>query len=904
MGIRQILAAIALLAGPARAEETVDYRTRIKPIFQARCYACHGVLKQKGGLRLDTAKLAVQGGQEPAITPGNSASSPLIDRVSADEDDPARMPPEGEPLKPSEIEALRAWIAQGARAPSDEQPERDPRDHWAFRPPTRPALPAVEPSRWVRNPIDAFIAAGHQRRGLTPQPPGDRRTWLRRVSVDLVGLPPTREELDAFVTDDSNGAEGRVVDRLLGSPQYAERWGRHWMDIWRYSDWWGLGAEVRNSQKHMWHWRDWIIESLDADKGYDQMLREMLAADELYPDDLDKLRASGFLARQYFKFNRTTWLDETIEHTSKAMLGLTINCAKCHDHKYDPISQVDYYRMRAIFEPYQIRTDMVPGELDPEKDGIPRGFDAHPEAKTFLHIRGDDRRPDEGRVIEPSPPAFLVSTPRGIDPVTLPPEAYQPGLRPFVVEMHLAAANRRIVEARREFKSATAKLEDAERVAMASPFADDQPGAAKPDDSRPVEGSRLAVIVAARTLEAAEAQRLSVEARSAADRATRGPQAPADLTAPVAEAARQEKLAAVAKANEAVSRAELDQFRATPEKKAGLGKKVEASRVALEAARQTAASPGGSYTPLIGSRKTLESNLETEDSRGKPFPRVSTGRRSALASWITDPKNPLTARVAVNHLWSRHFGRALVSTVFDFGRKGTPPTHPELLDWLAVELVEHGWSLKHIHRLIVTSNTYRLTSSSRGVEPDTLALDPENAFYWRANPIRMESEVIRDSLLHLAGELDPTRYGPSIPVADTSSRRRSLYFVHSHNEHQEFLATFDDASVLECYRRADSIVPQQALALENSPLATSAAEKIARRIESARPGASDRDFAREAFLTVLSVQPTEAEQAAVVEALAAFAVASRKAGRPEPLARARVGLVHALLNHNDFVTIR
>ena len=176
------------------------------------------------------------------------------------------------------------------------------------------------------------------------------------------------------------------------------------MDIWRYSDWWGLGAEVRNSQKHIWHWRDWIIESLNADKGYDQMLREMLAADELYPDDLDKLRASGFLARQYFKFNRTTWLDETIEHTSKAMLGLTFNCAKCHDHKYDPISQVDYYRMRAIFEPYQVRTDMVPGEVDLEKDGIPRAFDCNLDAKTFLHIRGDDRRPDEGRPIEPGVP--------------------------------------------------------------------------------------------------------------------------------------------------------------------------------------------------------------------------------------------------------------------------------------------------------------------------------------------------------------------------------------------------------------------------------------------------------------------------------------------------------------------
>ncbi len=338
----------------------------------------------------------------------------------------------------------------------------------------------------------------------------------------------------------------------------------------------------------------------------------------------------------------------------------------------------------------------------------------------------------------------------------------------------------------------------------------------------------------------------------------------------IAEAARREKVAAAAKADEDASRAKLDLFVAKPEKKAEVSKKFEAAKAALAAARKAVASPGESYTPLPGSRKTLESNLETEESRGKPFPKVSTGRRSALARWITDPKHPLTARVAVNHLWARHFGRALVPTVFDFGRKGAPPTHPELLDWLAVELVEHGWSMKHIHRLIVTSNTYRMTSSSVGATEKTLADDPENAFYWRANPTRMEAELVRDSLLHLAGELDPTRGGPSIPVADEASRRRSLYFVHSHNEHQKFLATFDDANVLECYRRADSIVPQQALALENSPLAASTAEKIARRIEAAHHGASDREFARAAFLAVLSVEPTEPEQAAILEALASF----------------------------------
>jgi len=271
---------------------------------------------------------------------------------------------------------------------------------------------------------------------------------------------------------------------------------------------------------------------------------------------------------------------------------------------------------------------------------------------------------------------------------------------------------------------------------------------------------------------------------------------------------------------------------------------------------------------------------------------------------MTHPGNPLTARVAVNHIWSRHFGKPIVPTVFDFGRNGSAPTHPELLDWLAVELMENGWSMKHVHRLLVLSNTYRLTSSNADVTMDTKGVDPDNRYYWRANPIRMEAQLVRDSLLFLAGELEVTRGGPSIPVADESSRRRSLYFVHSHNEHQKFLSMFDDASVLECYRRAESIVPQQALALENSPLAAAMAEKIAVRITSAMPGLPDREFVRAAFMTVLSVEPTEMEATTVVESLTLLMEAAKRKNRPNPDLFARTSVIHALLNHNDFVTVR
>jgi hypothetical protein len=313
-------------------------------------------------------------------------------------------------------------------------------------------------------------------------------------------------------------------------------------------------------------------------------------------------------------------------------------------------------------------------------------------------------------------------------------------------------------------------------------------------------------------------------------------------------------------------------------------------------------SPGDSYTPLPGAFKTPESNIEKEVSRNRPFPRTSTGRRSALAKWLSDRRNPLTARVAVNHMWARHFGRPLVETVFDFGRKRSPPTNQELLDWLAVDFMEHGWSMKHLHRLMVTSRTYQLTSSGAGADARTVQVDSGNRYCWRQNSIRMEAEVLRDSLLSLAGELDTTLGGSPVPIREETSRRRSLYFFHSHNEEQRFLGVFDEANVLQCYRRTESIVPQQALALANSKLTLSMATSIADRICRDAEPRTDGDFIRVAFRTVLASDPTAEELAACEDALRQW----RELGgtRPDIERRARSHLVHALFNHNDFITIR
>jgi hypothetical protein len=427
--------------------------------------------------------------------------------------------------------------------------------------------------------------------------------------------------------------------------------------------------------------------------------------------------------------------------------------------------------------------------------------------------------------------------------------------------------------------------------------------AAKPqaNGAMSLEQTKLAFAAAEKALIAAELMPRSIQARAAADRARFQSPAPANLGELIRAAVKAEREAALAQAEADVSRAELELAQSVPEKKAEVEKKLSAAQTARETAGKLANQPGDSYASLVGALKTLENNLETEESRRKPFPATSTGRRAALANWIADRRHPLTARVAVNHIWNRHFGQALVPTVFDFGRKGTPPTHPELLDWLAVEFMEHGWSMKHIHKLIVLSETYRLTSSKRSADPPALARDTDNKFYWRRNPVRMEAQLVRDGLLFLAGELDLKQGGPPIPVSDESSRRRSLYFVHSHNEHQKFLSMFDDASVLECYRRADSIVPQQALALENSPLAGKMAEKIAERIGTSLP---DAEFVRQAFLTIICAEPSEPESKAALEAMNQWTAIGQSAGQANPAAQARANLIQALLNHNDFVTIR
>ncbi len=811
-----------------------------------------------------------------------------------------------------------AWVAIVSAVvgvSADDPSIRSAADHWSFRSPVGVAVPQIAGDSWRGNEIDSFIAAEHAKRGLRPVPPAEKHVLLRRVYIDLIGLPPTRDELHAFLADESPDAYEKVVDRLLDSPHYGERWGRHWMDVWRYSDWAGYGMEIRQSQRHIWRWRDWIVESLNRDKPYDQMIVEMLAGDEVAPTDPDTLRATGFLARSWFKFNRNVWLDNIVEHTSKAFLGLTLNCARCHEHKYDPIEQQEYYQFRAFFEPHDVRTDRLPGQPDVTNDGLPRVFDKELIAPTFLFTRGDDAQPEKGSPLKPDVPRKLRRHEIHIESVSLPTTAYYPGLQLFIQQEMLAADESAVAKARAALDQANRAVGESKHL---SANATDEAKAAEADSA--VRKGKAASAVVEKQLIAAEAKLCSTRARIDADNAHFSPSCNPNSETLAVEAARLESQAAARGAEEGLLRAEqaLADAQSTAQPNDGKGKQaVEAAEKKLGEAREKL--------------KILAAALENKNGKYSPlteiYPTTSSGRRLALARWIASRENPLTARVAVNHIWMRHFGHPLVPTVFEFGASGKPPTHPELLDWFAVQFMEHGWSMKHLHRLIVSSNTYRMTSAigdQQSAISNHLAADPDNVYLWRQNARRMEAEIVRDSVLHAAGQLDVTLGGPDIDHNQgMTSRRRSLYFRTAYEKQMTFLALFDQAGVNECYRRSESVVPQQALALANSQLALEQSRLLARCINdlvASDPKTSAEEcFVRIAFEQTLTRLPTETEMVECLKFLAAQSdlladstklttINAGSAATIKPAGdsrlRSRENLVHVLLNHHEFVTIR
>jgi hypothetical protein len=801
-------------------------------------------------------------------------------------------------------------VTKGRRILADYHKFRSAYPWRPFEPVTRPPLPEVKNVAWVRNPIDRFIAAEHDARGLTPRPEADKAMLLRRVYFDLTGLPPAPDELHAFLNDESPDAYEKVVDRLLASPRYGERWGRHWMDVWRYSDWagWEGGGQIRDSQPHIWRWRDWIIESLNEDKGYDQMLREMLAADELAPNDPAALRATGFLVRNYKMLSREKWLQDTVDHAFLAFQAVTVGCAKCHDHMYDPISQKEYYQIRAIFTPHQVRIDRIPGEPDSKKDGLARAFDADLTTPTFLLIRGDDRTPDKAP-LPPGVPAVLGGS-FNPESVKLPLAAYSPDRRDFVRDEELLATAATVEKAR------TAR-DTALRFALAS--------------SIPVPGNFSWLFTSPSALRSADALALAkldlslAEAKNTAMLAMIRAERLEDAGKKDSPEWKQAATDALTAQRQATKRqAERDVLIAEQ-----LGRDAVAT-VQVSAAETKRKAAVVALTKADADLK-LPPSTAFSPRPVKTYPATSTGRRSGFAHWLTERQNPLTARVAVNHIWLRHFGQALVPSVFDFGRNGRPPSDPALVDWLACEFGDFGmnsnpkseirnpksgWSMKHLHRLIVTSATYRQAST---FDPASAAVDRDNVYLWRMPERRLEAEVVRDNALFVAGRLDLRHSGPDIDYhLGMTVFRRSLYFRHAAEKEMEFLKLFDAASVTECYQRKDSIIPQQALALFNSELTIRTARLLARDMAAVYP--EPTAFVTAAFERTLTRPPTPAEREECLaflesqRAVHSLTVAAGPANRstdadgrhaaPDPALRARENLVQVLLNHHEFVTVR
>ncbi|MES2706325.1 MAG: DUF1549 and DUF1553 domain-containing protein [Verrucomicrobiota bacterium] len=705
-------------------------------------------------------------------------------------------------------------------------------ESWAWRPfspVVKPPVPEMKPDSGGRTAMDAFLLQGLEAAGMGMRGEASPEVLVRRVYLDLTGLAPTPEERAAFLADPSPEAYEKLVDRLLADPRHAERWARHWMDIWRYSDWagWNDGGQIRDSQPHIWRWRDWIVESLAADTGYNAMITDMLAADERAPEDPQALRATGFLARNYKLLSREQWLEDTVNHTTRAFMGLTVGCAKCHDHKKDPMPQTEYYALRAIFEPHQVRLDNIPGEADATKAGLARVYDADLAVPTFLFLRGDERKPDKEHPIAAAVPVFLGGK-LELSPVNLPPSAVTPQKREFVREALEASAGKAVQEAKDE-----APLTLAKQRALHAVLAVERLEEAGKKDSPEYREAQKAAVTAQREEAVQTALRKVIAATSA-------------------KTTLEEKKGDVAAADKTLTEA----------------------RDALNAALTTAAAPvTGDCAPRAVTA----------------YPAQSTGRRLAFARWLTRRDNPLTARVAVNYVWTRHFGGGLVPTVSDFGPGGRPPLNPALLDWLAADFMDHGWSLRHLHRTICLSAAYR-QASMPGDDPAGHLKDPDNALLWHFPAHRLEAEAVRDNILYLTNGLDPVRGGPEIDqkLALTSGRR-SLYLRCAAEKQAEFIQVFDGPSVVDCYERKPSVMPQQALAMLNSSLTRDRADAAA---VSWKAVTDDGAFVKEAFIRFLTRGPTPEESALCLDFLKADA------------ARGRENLILTLLNHHEFVTLR
>jgi len=901
---------------PARR---IDFTSQIQPIFRASCYKCHGPENQRGQLRLDSRSVVFQRG---LIIPGNSKDSRLLHRVLG-LGDQARMPMGGPPLTRRQIALIRAWIDQGAPWP-DESIARGAktRTHWAYIKPARPPLPAVKNRSWIRNPIDNFILARLEKEKLSPSPEAPKEALVRRLYLDLIGLPPSVKEVDAFLADNSSDAYEKLVDHLLASPHYGERWARPWLDLARYADTHGYEKDNRRS---MWKYRDWVINALNKDMPFDQFTIEQIAGDMLPNATIDQKIATGFHRNTMFNEEggvdkeeaRWETIVDRVDTTATVWLGSTLACAQCHNHKYDPFTQKDFYRLFAFFEPaeepklemptpeQETRRKAIEAEitglenllktqtpeleaaqlqwehriiaaqadwtaLDPVEytssggatltklaDGSLLATGANPEKDIYTIVAKTDLKEITGVRLEAIVDPRLPHGGPGRDPygsftltgfeAAIAPAGNSAQVQPLSLIDAVADDSQKGFEAKNlitgERKGwAIDANRDASRVGRQAVFVVDK---AAGFDS----GTVLVIKLkheAGYMGQGIGRFRLSVTA--AADPTSIvniSAQMRPILSIPVAERTEKQKndLAAYYRSIAPV-------LKPARERVAELRKQLKDLEIVSTLIMQERPSFQRPYTYLRLRGSFLNKGEKVYAGVPEflhPLPESQLPNRLGLAHWLVDKDNPLVARVTVNRIWEQYFGRGIVETSEDFGAQGERPTHPELLDWLATEFMRQGWSMKAMHRLIVTSATYRQSST---VTPDLLERDPYNRLLARGPRFRMEAEMIRDVALAASGLLSRKIGGPSvfpyqpegiwdIPYNDDKWRmsegedryRRGIYTFLRRTSPYPSLMMFDATSREFCtVRRVRTNTPLQALVTLNDPAFFDAARGLAKRI--------------------------------------------------------------------------
>jgi hypothetical protein len=836
----------------AQTTKKVSFAHDVAPILARSCMQCHGLANPMANLDLRTREGALKGGQHgPAIVPGDAARSNLYRHVAAQE---APQMPLGGKLSQEEIAVLKSWIDSGADwdssvtlaaaipAPTTEKKFTDAqRKYWAFQKVVKPDVPSVKAKNWVRTPVDAFILAKLEAQNLKPNPPADKVTLLRRAYFDLIGLPPTPEQVQAFLSDDSPRAFEKVVEELLASPHYGERWGRHWLDLARYADTQGFKAD--ETRPNVWRYRDYVIDSFNQDRPYDRFVKEQIAGDELYPNDPAAKVATGFNRLWPDESNlanpilmRQEILDDITDTVASVFTGLTYGCAKCHDHKFDPILQKDYYKLQAFFA----------GTTNADRNSLLSGEQASLYQQQYAEWDAKTR-----------------------------------DIR--------AAMSGMLEEARAEVtKNAIGMFPKEAQEAVFTP----------PEKRTAMQWQMYHRSASRLPKDAALEKGLKGEAKER-------------------YAALKKELAqydSIKPADPPVAQSMVDQGRDAP-----------ATYILAK---------GVWDAPLDEVQPGFLSIIDANPAKVVPPEGIqSSGRRTALANWLTDPGNPLPSRVMVNRIWHYHFGRGIVASPSDFGIMGERPSNPPLLDYLASAFVENGWSIKSMHRMIMLSNAYQQSSANQAA---AAKVDPDDKLVWRFARQRLEGEVIRDSMLFAGNELNPKMGGPGVfaPLPPGVSmpgstylnwktekdpaeiNRRSVYVFVKRNLRYPMFETFDFPDTHEsCPRRYATVTPTQPLALMNDEMVMEWSRVLASRVLNDSGLSAEQQIER-AYRLVFSRAPKPEESQSILDFLnqQTGLIAERLAksdkvpmpdavppGMPPARAAAFVDLCHTLLNSNEFI---